>query len=81
MKLLKFYADWCGPCKMLSKVMEGMELNIPVDNIDIDKDSDAAIRYGVRGVPMLVLVDEHGNTLRSKTGLMSASELTTFIKG
>jgi len=81
MKLIKFYADWCGPCKSLSKVMENMELGIPVENIDIDKDIDAAMKYGVRGVPMIVLVDEHGNTLRSKTGMMSATELTSFIKG
>ena len=37
MKLLKFHATWCQPCKMLSKVMEGVDLGVPVENIDIDE--------------------------------------------
>lgn len=81
MKLLKFYADWCQPCKMLSRVMEDMDIGIPVENIDIDKDMNTAMHYGVRGVPMLVLVDEHGNTIRTKTGLLNEAQLNQFLKG
>jgi thioredoxin 1 len=81
MKLLKFYAEWCQPCKMLSKVMESVELDVPVSNIDIDKSMDTAIKYGVRGVPMLILVDEEGTAIRSKSGYMSEEDLVKFVKG
>ena len=66
MKLIKFYAEWCQPCKMLSRIMEDIDLGVPIENIDIDKNMDIAMQYGVRGVPMLVLVDEQGNTLKTK---------------
>lgn len=81
MKLIKFYAEWCQPCKMLSRIMEDVDLGIPVDNIDIDKDMNTAMQYGVRGVPMLVIVDEHGNTVRTKSGMMSEQQLLDFVKG
>ncbi len=81
MKLLKFYADWCQPCKMLSKVMESVELDVPVANIDIDSNMETAKKYGVRGVPMLVLVDADGTAIRSKSGFMTEADLLKFVKG
>jgi thioredoxin-related protein len=57
------------------------QITIPVDNIDIDKDMDAAIKYGVRGVPTMVLVDENGTEIGRKVGMMNEQELITFLKG
>ena len=58
MKLMKFSASWCGPCKMLSKVMDGVDLgDVQLMNIDIDENSDLAVQYGIRGVPTMVLLD------------------------
>jgi len=83
MKAIKFYAEWCQPCKMLTRIMEDAadQITIPVDNIDIDKDMDTAIKYGVRGVPTMVLVDENGTEIGRKVGMMNEQELITFLKG
>jgi thioredoxin 1 len=79
MKLLKFYADWCGPCKMLSRVMEDVELPYPVEEINIDKQQDLAIQYGIRGVPTLILVDEESKEVRRVSGMLMESQLNAFV--
>lgn len=81
MKLLKFYADWCQPCKMLSKIMEDVDLGVPVENIDIDANMETAKKYGVRGVPMLALVEDDGAVIRTRSGMMMEAELIKFVKG
>ena len=79
MKLLKFYADWCGPCKMLSRVMEDVTLPYPIEEINIDNDQDQAVKYGIRGVPTLVLVDDENNEVRRVSGMLMESQLTKFL--
>ena len=84
MQLLKFYADWCGPCKVLSSKMEDVTFPYEVKQINIDEDSsmDLAMKYGVRGVPFLVLVDDEGKVITSKSGSMTKDQLIeTFITG
>ena len=82
MKVLKFAAEWCGPCKMLSSVLEKYyDGDVPIENIDIDQNSEVAVRYGIRGVPTLVLLDDNGGELRRKSGMMMIDEFEKFIKG
>tara|TARA_B100001778_G_C18603090_1_gene638286 strand:+ start:415 stop:651 length:237 start_codon:yes stop_codon:yes gene_type:complete len=54
---LYFSAPWCGPCKMLSPVMEQVGNTIPVNKINVDEQSDLAQRYGIRSVPTVVLLE------------------------
>jgi len=59
MKILRFTASWCGPCKSLAMNLEQANLQMPIEVIDIDVQSDIAVEYGIRGVPTLVMLDEN----------------------
>jgi thioredoxin 1 len=81
MKLLKFYATWCEPCKALSKVIAqaGDRVTMPVQEIDIQGDPATAIKYGIRSVPVLVVVDDAGTELRRQVGLLTEEKLLEFL--
>lgn len=81
MKLVKLQAEWCQPCKSLSSVMRGLDhpLVDSMETIDIDKDRDKAIMYGVRSIPTLVLLDDGGKELRRRTGMATTEQLLEFL--
>lgn len=80
MKILKFYAEWCGPCKMLSKTLDTMKEQIPYEivEIDVDNDIETSSKYGIRGVPTMIMVDGDAEVKR-QTGNMSAEQLKQFV--
>lgn len=80
MRLLKFEADWCGPCKMLTATMEDITFPFPIERVDVDKNSAAAIEYGVRGVPCLILLDEHNNVIKRVSGALTKQQLTEVFE-
>ena len=80
--LVDFYADWCGPCKMLSPVIE--KLSDEIDNYDfykinVDNAENISREYGVMSIPTLI-VFESGKELKKSIGFKSASELKEFLK-
>lgn len=81
MKLLKFYAPWCAPCQGLSMVIAAAEekISIPIEEVNIDEDIDTAIKYGVRSVPTLVVVDDQGNTVKKNVGVLNEAQLLDFL--
>lgn len=80
MKIIKLSASWCQPCKQLTKVMQSMQLPYPTEEVDIDEKPEVAIKYGVRGVPALFLVDDDGTVVKSLTGAKSQQQLEDWLK-
>lgn len=79
MKLLKFQASWCGPCKMLAKTLESMEVPYEINEIDIDETPEKAMKYSVRSIPTLIIVDEIGNEIRRVNGALKQNALKEFF--
>jgi thioredoxin 1 len=81
--LVDFYADWCGPCKMMTPILKDLKSrlgeSIHIIKIDAEKNADAAIRYQVRGVPTLILF-KNGHILWQQSGVVQASQLESVIK-
>lgn len=81
--LVDFFAEWCGPCKMMSPILEDVKNrvgeNANIIKIDVDKNPQAASTYQVRGVPTLILF-KNGKPLWRQSGVVSANELEKLIK-
>lgn len=75
MKILRFTASWCQPCKGLAMNLEEANLQLPIEVIDIDVQSDVAVEYGIRGVPTLVMMDENNNVVKRLVGNKTVTEL------
>ena len=82
--LVDFFATWCGPCKMLSpivdEVAEDREGSLTVGKLDIDESMDLAQKYQVASVPTLILF-ENGEPVRRSIGLIPQEALEEFIDG
>ena len=71
MKLIKFEAPWCGPCKMLSKTMETIVIPFEVEVVNIDETPELAMKYNVRGVPTVILLDDNGDVKTTHVGALT----------
>ena len=78
--LVDFYADWCGPCKMLEPVVERLaeETGATVAKVDVDANQQLASAYGVRGVPTLVLFAD-GTQVEEVVGVQPEDQLRSLV--
>ena len=76
--LVDFYADWCGPCKMLGTELEKLE-NISILKINTDLFTDLALSFGVMSIPAIFLLKD-GEVVKNTIGYKNIDELQEFIK-
>ena len=82
--LVDFWAEWCGPCRMIAPALEeiGKELGdrVTVVKLNIDDNPDAPARYGVRGIPTMILF-KNGAPAATKVGAAPKSQLQSWLEG
>jgi thioredoxin 1 len=80
--LVDYWAEWCGPCKMIAPILDEIASEytgkIKVAKLNIDDNPQTPPRYGIRGIPTLMLF-KNGNVEATKVGALSKSQLTAFI--
>ncbi len=80
--LVDYWAEWCGPCKMIAPLLEEIAEDygdrLKVAKLNIDENPDTPPKYGIRGIPTLMLFKQ-GEVEATKVGALSKSQLTAFL--
>jgi thioredoxin 1 len=80
--LVDYWAEWCGPCKAIAPVLEEVAKDysgkLKVAKINVDENQEIPKKYGIRGIPTLMLF-KNGNVEAQKVGSLSKSQLTAFL--
>ena len=81
--LVDYWAEWCGPCKMIAPVLEEVALELSgkvlIGKLNVDENSQTPPKYGIRGIPTLMLF-KNGEAVGTQVGALSKSDLIKFIE-
>jgi len=82
--LVDFWAEWCGPCKMLAPILDSMVDDyagkLKIVKLNVDENPETAPKFGIRGIPTLILF-KHGELIATKVGALSKLQLADFLSG
>ena len=80
--LVDYWAEWCGPCRMIAPVLEEISKEyagrLTVAKLNVDENQQTPAKFGIRGIPTLMLF-KNGDIAATKVGALSKSQLTAFI--
>ena len=80
--IVDFWAEWCGPCKMIAPILEEVATEfdgkLTVGKLNVDENNETPPKYGIRGIPTLLLF-KNGNVAATKVGALSKAQLTEFL--
>ncbi len=82
--LVDFWAEWCGPCKMIAPILDEVSGSyagkLQVAKVNVDENRDIPAKFGIRGIPTLILF-KNGQIAATKVGAVSKAQLTSFLDG
>lgn len=80
--LVDYWAEWCGPCKMIAPLLDDASKEyqgrVIIAKLNVDENPDTAAKFGVRGIPTLMLFKD-GKAAATKVGALSKSQLSSFL--
>ena len=80
--LVDYWAEWCGPCKMIAPILDEVSSTyqdkLQIAKMNVDENRDIPAKFGIRGIPTLMLF-KNGELAATKVGAMSKAQLTAFI--
>ncbi len=80
--LVDYWAEWCGPCKMIAPILDEVATSysgkLQIAKMNVDENRDIPAKFGIRGIPTLMLF-KNGELAATKVGAMSKAQLTAFI--
>jgi thioredoxin 1 len=82
--LVDYWAEWCGPCKMIAPILDEVSKaydgRVQITKMNVDENREVPAKFGIRGIPTLMLFKD-GQLAATKVGAMSKAQLTAFLDG